>query len=60
MQPNINQQGVLGKPKKWFQLIQKVLLFIGWLSKLNKFTQTKIQLVLLQQQIHLSCLIQSN
>ena len=60
MQPNINQQGVLWKPKKWFQLIQKVLLYIGWLWKLNKLVQAKIQIILLQQRIHLSCVIQSN
>ena len=60
MQPNINQQGVLGKPKKRFQLIQKLLLYIGWLSKLNELKQTKIQIEFLQQRIHLSCIIQSN
>ena len=66
IKPNINQQGlilvlaVLGKTKKWFQFIQKVLLYIGWLSKLNKVTQAKIQTVLLQQRIHLSCVIRSN
>ena len=42
---------------KWLQLIQKVLLYKGWLSKLNKLTQAKIQTVLLQQRIHLSCVI---